>query len=298
MFIPDAIRERASEAVKQLDQLQPAIDWLEDFSNRIFGQGIGRKASDFLNGTWLGHPLHPAITDVPIGAWTTAVVLDQMEMASGNPRFGTGADIALGIGEAGAAGAAVAGLADWRHTNGEAKRQGFIHAALNTTALTLMLGSTLLRRSGQRPAGRALAVTGYLIAGFSAYLGGDLVFRKKIGVNHAPLSPISSRYTDVCHENDLIDGKPQRFDVDDVPVMLVRRGGEVFALAEKCAHQGGPLSEGDIRENNTVVCPWHGSEFKLWSGEVVHGPSAYPQPCYQVRIRDHRVEVRNPPRAK
>src|SRR4029077_19553365 len=103
------------------------------------GGDAGRRVRDFLHGTWLGHPLHPALTDIPLGAWTTALALD----AAGDRSRGMAraADTAMGVGIAGAVGAAVTGLTDWHHTTGGDRRLGLGHAMLNTAALALYVTS-------------------------------------------------------------------------------------------------------------------------------------------------------------
>ena len=77
----------------------------------------------------------------------------------------------------------------------------------------------------------------------------------------------------------------------DTPLVLVRHADRLYALVETCAHLGGPLADGKL-EGNTVVCPWHGSRFDLPSGAVIDGPSAFPQPCLQVRTHNGQIQVR------
>jgi nitrite reductase/ring-hydroxylating ferredoxin subunit/uncharacterized membrane protein len=250
----------------------------------------GRTTRNLLHGTWLGHPLHPVLTDLPIGAWTMGVCFDALDARDHRGRYARAADASIVVGVGGAVAAAAAGLADWHHTTGASRRTGFVHALFNTSALGLFIGSLVLRRQGRRDAGRALSATGYAVMLAAAYLGGSLVFRDRIGVDHSRRKVAGGQEV-VLDVTGLGEGERQRVDVDDVPVMLVRDGGHVYALAERCSHLGGPLSEGTI-ENGAVVCPWHGSRFCLVDGRVLDGPATVEQPCYQVREFGGRLAIR------
>ena len=143
----------------------------------------GDMLMGLLHGAWLGHPLHPSLTHVPIGAWTAAVTLDTLDASDRRGRYRHGADAALAVGVAGAVGAAVTGIADWRHTEGATRRLGVAHALLNGGALALMTGSMLMRGRGFRRQGRLVACLGYGLAMAAGYLGGHLVFRRGLGVD-------------------------------------------------------------------------------------------------------------------
>ncbi|RPJ39699.1 MAG: DUF2231 domain-containing protein [Chloroflexi bacterium] len=283
-------------------------DWLDRFAKpvqslvtQLFNNGgvVGKKIANFLNGTWLGHPLHSVITDVPVGAWTAAITLDAMEASTGRKGIGQAADAAVALGVASAASAAVAGFADWQHTTGESRRVGFTHALLNTLALGLYVSSMVARSSRQRSLGRALALAGFGVVSASAYLGGDLVYRLKVGIDHSPeRSDIKADdYQAILPASNLPENQLYRAQLNDIPLVLLRRGERVYALAATCAHLGGPLNEGELQEDPqgqpVVVCPWHGSRFNMQTGAVLDGPSAYPEPCFDARIRNGQVEVRH-----
>ncbi len=153
--------------------------------------------------------------------------------------------------------------------------------------------SYALRKSGNRGAGRALGFAGFATVLASAYLGGALSYEQRVGVNHAPDADeeLPQDFVDICAESDLAEGTPKRAEANGKPVLLVRKGQEILALAETCSHAGGPLSEGKI-EGDTVVCPWHGSRFCLRDGSVIDGPATIPQPALEVETRDGRVRVR------
>ena len=285
------IGEAAVEAIERQDWLDAVGDRLQSAVAAAFQAGgdAGRRVRDFLHGTWLGHPLHPALTDIPLGAWTTALALD----AAGDRSKGMAraADTAIGVGIAGAVGAAVTGLTDWHHTTGGDRRLGLGHAMLNTTALALYVTSFALRRSGSRDAGRAVSALGLLVATGAAYFGGTLVYKKRIGVDHAP-RPEWTDFVAVLAETELQQDAPRRVEARGVPIVLVRRGDRIHALAESCAHLGGPLAEGSL-EGDAIRCPWHGSLFALEDGRVLEGPSTFPQTCFEVRVRGGQIEVRS-----
>ncbi len=238
---------------------------------------------DALNGTWLGHSLHPAITDVPIGAWTAALALDVF----GERR---GARIAVGVGLLGALGAAATGLTDWADTSGKPRRLGVAHAALNGAA-TLLYGASWLARGGKaHGAGVLFSLVGYGVVSLSALYGGTLSLDLQIGVNRTGATDPPADELDVAALADVPDGGMKRADAGGFPVLLVRRGNEVHAIAAVCAHQGGPLDEGTL-EGDVVTCPWHGSKFCIVDGGIVAGPTAYPQPAFRARVQDGRVRV-------
>jgi nitrite reductase/ring-hydroxylating ferredoxin subunit/uncharacterized membrane protein len=274
--------------------------WLEKISKsmqklvtRIFSSGKAAiKIRDFLHGTWLGHPVHPALTDVPIGAFTAALTLDTLEMTTGKRVYKKGADTAIKVGLVGGVASAVTGIVDWHHTEHTPRRIGTAHALLNSTAMALYLGSLGARSRGNRKAGFTLAALGFTVSAAAAYLGGHLVFAHKIGVDRSPEIGLPEDYKSIVPLVELPENQPYRAEVNNIPVLLVRKAGRVFALAETCAHMGGPLSEGTLTEDNAVECPWHGSRFSLEDGHILQGPSTYSQPCFDVRVRDGLVEIR------
>ena len=250
----------------------------------------GQAAKNALHGVWLGHPLHPVLTDVPIGAWTTALALDAREAVTGDGAYGRAADFAVGVGLLGAVGAAVTGLTDWSETEGRSRRLGLLHGLLNLTATALVASSYALRRSGSRSAGRATTAAGFGIAIGAAYLGGNLVYRERIGVTHAAVAE-PQEFTPVLESAALPDNSMRKASIEDASFLVVRQRQRICALAHSCAHLGGPLSEGTLKDGS-VVCPWHGSEFALDDGRVLNGPATEPQPCFAVQEQAGQIEVR------
>jgi len=277
----------------------PAIDRLaEPLSKAVraaydaAGPG-GRRAKNALHGTWLGHPLHPVLTDVPVGAWTVALVLDALESLSGNEDVGSAADAAVAVGIAGALGSAITGATDWSETYGQAQKVGLVHGVLNLAATTLYATSLFMRRGGNRQGGVALSMLGYAIAGASAYLGGHLVFGEQIGVDHTATADADKPedFLPVARLEEVPENKPTRAMAGNVAVLLVRRGERIFAITETCPHLGGPLSEGTL-VGDAIRCPWHGSELNLNDGSIENGPTTYPARCFDVRVQDGWIAVR------
>jgi nitrite reductase/ring-hydroxylating ferredoxin subunit/uncharacterized membrane protein len=274
----------------------PAVDRLAEPLSRAVraayesaGTG-GQRAKNAIHGVWLGHPLHPVFTDVPIGAWTTALALDAA--GDGDPAMRRAATFAMGVGLAGAAGAAVTGLTDWSETGGRSRRVGLIHGLLNVTATTLFATAFAQRRNNSHAGGRVCAWMGYAIALGAAYLGGDLVYGRRIGVTHAD-ADLPEEFTPVFNSVDLPENSMVRAHAGETELLLVRQHGRVCALVHTCAHLGGPLSEGTLKDGS-VVCPWHGSEFALDDGRVLNGPSPHDQPCLQAREHGGLIEVKAP----
>ncbi len=281
------------ELVARQEELKPAEDVLQRAVSAAFQKAgpLGLQVKDLLNGTWLGHPLHPAATDIPIGAWTAALVMDTIDAATGRDDLAPGADAAVALGLAGAVGSALSGLADWQYLGGESRRVGFVHGVLNLSATLLYAASLLLRRSGARGAGQAVAGLGYAAVFASAYLGGHLISGYRVGVDRSAGARVPKKWTAVLPEAELPEGQLKRVTVRNTRVLLVRQNGQIYALAEVCSHLGGPLSEGHLQDG-CVVCPWHGSTFRLADGSIVHGPATFPQPSFEARVNEGQIEVR------
>lgn len=275
-------------------------EWLEAPSETVAGAvskiltqpgGQPTPLSDFLNGVWLGHPLHPMLTDIPLGAWTMTLTLDGLGTMTRRPSFDVGADTALAVGLLGALASAVTGAAQWQYTVGRQRRLGFTHAALNLIATGLYGASLLCRLRGRRGIGKAIAGLGYGMVVVSGYIGGDLAYGERLGVTHIPEQEVPDTWQQALADGDLREGDLKRVIIAEVPVLVTRQQGQVYALAATCSHLGGPLAEGKV-ENGCVVCPWHGSRFRLKDGGIVNGPATYPQPVYETRLRNGAIAVR------
>jgi nitrite reductase/ring-hydroxylating ferredoxin subunit/uncharacterized membrane protein len=286
--------EAALQLIDRQDWIEPAADALQQGVHAAFDAAgeAGQQIKDALHGTWMGHPVHSAITDIPVGAWTAALALDALDQMTGRREFATGADGAIVVGLIGAAGAAVTGLTDWSETDGRARKAGIVHGLLNVAATGLYGASLVYRSRHKRAVGRGLAALGFAVACASAWLGGELVYQEHVGIDHTGGGAAApSDWTAVLPEAELEDHRPERVLAGEFPVMLLRREGRIYAIAATCPHAGGPLDEGEI-SGNTVTCPWHGSTFKLDSGAVVTGPSCYDVPRFDTRVTNGHIEVR------
>ncbi len=284
-------KEPIVDIIDQQEWLQGTADAVQEPVREAL-RSLG-PTKDFLHGKWLGHALHPVLTDIPVGAWTTALVLDAVEMIGGRDGISDAADLAVGVGLAGAVGSAVTGLTDWSETDGRAKNVGLVHGVLNLAAASLYTASLIARRGKSRQTGIALSMAGYAVASFSAYLGGHLVFGEQIGVDHTATSGQGQpkKYTSVMRESELKDRKPVRVDVDETAVLLVKIDDKLYAMANTCTHLGGPLNEGKLI-GDTIQCPWHQSRFCLGDGSVVDSPATFAERVFDVRVRDGHIEVR------
>ncbi|MBX5459127.1 MAG: Rieske 2Fe-2S domain-containing protein [Thermogemmatispora sp.] len=255
-----------------------------------------RFLKSLLSGTFAGHPLHPAITDIPIGAWTLTAIFDIIWLAAptSNSWAARGALIGAIIGLIAALGALFTGLADWSDTYGAERTVGFYHGLLNTAAFLLYLVSFILRLLSPLNENIAAAVLGFI--GFVAilvagYLGGDLVFVKGTNVNHTAWEAAGEDFEPVLPASSVEEGRLYRVTVASVPVVLLRRGEQYYAISATCPHAGGPLDEGTL-DGDVVECPWHGSRFCVRDGRVLTGPATVPAPRYAVRVRNGQVELR------
>lgn len=270
------------------DKVQPKV--------REAVEAGGTTARNVLDGTPMELPLHPLLTDVPAGSWTAALLFDGLDLATGSKAMRNAADASLAVGVAGAIAAAVTGLSDWRYLSGGARRMGMAHGLLNTVGLVFSVASLALRFAGRRNAGRLAFLVGFSISGTAMHLGGELSYNYGLRVNrNAAQAPGPQDFTAVLPEAELPSNGTRGVEADGAKILLSRFGsGEVYAISSVCTHMGGALEDGR-REGDTIVCPLHGSCFDLCSGAVINGPAVFPQPRYEVRVRDGNIEVRAEP---
>jgi nitrite reductase/ring-hydroxylating ferredoxin subunit/uncharacterized membrane protein len=281
---------RVVESQTWLDKLgTPLQSWLL----KLYGQPgqPNRRIKDILNGTWLGHALHPVFTDIPIGAWSCTMLLDLAWLNDESKGVARGSDIAMTLGIVGASAAVVTGVTDWSDLDGMDRRVGLMHGLLNGSILLTNIGSLVLRLTGRRRAGIALSTAGYLASLCSAYLGGELSFAKGIGVNHDAWEGGSDEYVAVMNVEELAENTLTRVDAVGIPAVLLKQGTAIYAIGAVCTHLAGPLDEGTC-EDGMVTCPWHGSRFRMSDGSVINGPAVYAQPTFAVRVRNGNIELR------
>jgi nitrite reductase/ring-hydroxylating ferredoxin subunit len=257
---------------------------LGDFNHRWLSATFRpiRPVKDLLNGTWLGHPLHSAATDVPVGALVVSVALDLLDQR-------VGADVALVLTVLFMAAAAVAGAADYVDTDGTARVRATTHSTLMVVGLVVLVISLVLRAGG--PADRtvpvALSIVGLLILTAGAFVGGDVVYLLGNMVSRHAFRGAGSKWialdtAGVTDLSTLPDATPTKARAGINDIVLVRMSGTVHALHAVCAHAGGPLAEGKVVDG-CLECPWHGSRFRIDNGHLARGPALYDQPAYEIR---------------
>ena len=242
-------------------------------------------------GRWLGHPLHPALSDLPIGFWAGSALLD---LTGGDPAPEGGLDPAglfTAAGIVAAVATAATGVVDWTVSDDQDRRVGLFHGVLNTAALGLQGMSLAARLAGHRRTARGLGAAGLAVTGGAAYIGGHLVFAKAVMVSRVAGADGPRRWVRVIEESELPDDVPAGVQADGRQILLYRHDGTLYALDNLCSHAGGLLSRGSV-EGLTVTCPLHGSQYCLADGSVRRGPSHQPQPVIRTRVRNGWIEVR------
>jgi nitrite reductase/ring-hydroxylating ferredoxin subunit/uncharacterized membrane protein len=272
------------------DKIQPIVK--QAFSNA--GE-TGTTVKDFLNGVWLGHPLHPMLTDVPIGAWTMTQLLDLLSASRGDDAgLDKASDVTLVAGLLAAVPTIISGLTDWSDADGEQKRMGMAHAIVNGGGLVLYLVSLGLRAGGSpraRGLARVLSAGGYIINATAAYIAGELVFNLGQAVNRDAWVEGPKKFRDVAAETDLEEGKMKKYDVLREPIVLLKHDDGIHAFNGRCPHFGCGLWTGEL-DGHTVTCPCHGSQFDITDGRLLHGPATAPIPVYDVKTADGRIQVK------
>jgi len=285
---PSALAERLERA----HGLDPVVRRLSDTVVRALPAGA---RTDALHGVPFGQPAHPALVRLPLGCWTSAVLLD---LFGGGDRASR---VLIAAGVVSTVPAMATGLADWSALHRDQQRVGLAHATCQASAATLFLGSLAARAGGLRGYGRALSMSGLAVATVGSYLGGHLALRLGAGASHAePVGHLSGPgWHDLCHLGDLPDGHLVRRQLGYLSLLVYRQGRDVAVLSDRCSHLGGPLHQGRIvveRGIACVSCPWHGSTFVIADGSVVHGPATARQPSFGTRVTPGgRVELRPRP---
>jgi nitrite reductase/ring-hydroxylating ferredoxin subunit len=247
----------------------------------------GSRAKDVLSGTWLKHPVHPPLTDVVIGSWLSGLAVDVV----GGEQAAKASRRLVGLGILAALPTAATGASDWSDLIGKDRRLGSIHAVANSTALAAQTMSWLARRRGHRGGGVALSVMAVGISSAAAWIGGHLSFGRAVGVNHTAVEYGPQEWTRVLDSAELAEGELTLGQTSDgFGVLLLKRGTVLHAMADRCAHMGCPLHDGEL-DGDIVRCGCHGSEFTV-EGALVHGPATSGQPRFEARISAGTVEVR------
>ncbi|MFU8876156.1 Rieske 2Fe-2S domain-containing protein [Micromonospora sp. SL4-19] len=280
--------ERASALDRIGDRIQP----------RVWSLLRPQRVKDALHGVWLGHPLHPALVQVPMGAWMSSAVFDFMPKRW-MPGHQQSATALVAVGTASALPAALTGINDWSWLWQEERRVGLVHAATNSLAVALYAGSLAARLRGRHQLGRTLGLFGLAAVSVGGYIGGHLVYKQTAQVNQgAPdMHRVEYGWRRVAEIDSVPEAQLVARQVDNVPVVVYRDGTDITVMLDRCAHQSGPLGQGKVIQvdgQTCVVCPWHGSTFQLKDGEVVHGPASTDQQVLPVRVIDGVLEARLP----
>lgn len=276
---------RIAERIEKIQALDQVGKVSSKLGRRLVPEG---QVKDLLTGKWLGHPVHPMLTDLAIGLFVGAVTLDVL----GGRSHSRSAQRLMISGIACSLPTAWSGLADWVDTIGPERRVGTVHAVGNAAALNLFWCSCVARRRQSRLKATALSLAGAAALGGSGYLGGHLAHRRGVGVDHTAFETPPDEWTSVLDAQQLPQKTMTRTRAGATEVLLYREGEKVCAISNTCSHRGGPLAEGEAG-NGTVTCPWHGSIFDLRTGEVLRGPASSPELQFEARISDGTVEVRS-----
>ena len=279
--------------------LRPLVDALEqtaalDAPGKAVGKAVRSAiapgtAKEALSGTWLTHAVHPPLTDVVIGSFIAASVLDLT--SPGTPEA---SERLLRFGLVAAVPTALSGANDWADTeiaDARVRRVGLVHASVNVSALTLYALSLAARRRGSTGRGRAFALAGAAALTAGGFLGGHMSYTRGVGPNQTAFDAGPSDWTVVAEARQLEEGQPVAAVAGDTPVLLLRRGDDVHALHDRCSHRGCSLSDGDI-DGDVITCGCHGSRFDLRDGSVLRGPATAEQPVFDARVVGGHIEVR------
>jgi nitrite reductase/ring-hydroxylating ferredoxin subunit/uncharacterized membrane protein len=276
-----------TEAVERLESVT-SLDAPADLLSGIIGKLVPPgPVKDLLSGTYIGHPVHPMLVTVPIGAWVSVSALDLI----GGRSSRDAARKLVALGALAALPAAATGASDWSDTLGAERRIGLVHAVGNYAALAVYGASYFARRKGRHGKGALLALGGAGLLAATGYLGGHLSYAYGVGVDTTAFQGAPEDWTEVARDEEVVEGKALHVDAGGVPVLLTRVQDRVVAIFDRCTHRGAPLHEGRI-DGDCVECPWHGSRFRLIDGEVERGPAQVPQPRLEVRLTDGRVYLR------
>lgn len=277
--------------------------WLDRFGGQLQGAvdgaftntgPAGIRIRNFLNGTWLGRPLHAAVSDAPVGLWTGAAIFDMLSMVTGARRFRHAADWCVGLGIGAGALTALAGLADYSKLENPQRDVASLHALIQTTSMANYIASFVQRRRGNRPAGLALGFLGYGLIAAGSDLGGYLVYNLGTLVSRQAWQQPPTTFTPVLAASALADNTVRCADANGYKVLLARVNGQIYAIGDTCTHWGCSLADGNLM-GEVVKCPCHGSEFNLRNGSVVEGPASESEPYFEVREENGQILVRLAP---
>ncbi|MFC5996995.1 Rieske 2Fe-2S domain-containing protein [Pseudonocardia hispaniensis] len=286
--VPSTLQSRILDRFDSMSWLQRAAAWTIKIGTPIRATLAPRGVLDLLHGRWLGHALHPALSDVPIGLWGASVLLYV---------FGqTWPAVLLSLaGIASAVPTIATGVADLLVTDGHDRRMGTLHGILMSLATLVQIASPVAYFLGSPLVAGILAAVSFVITIGGAFFGGHLVLGRGHMVDHTVWPVVTPQWQRAVQESELIPGGTAVAEVDGRKVLLYRspEDDRISAIEDACSHGSGPLSLGKVCDG-IVTCPWHDSKFRLRDGAVVRGPATFPQPVLEVRITGGWIEVRPP----
>jgi nitrite reductase/ring-hydroxylating ferredoxin subunit len=279
------------DAPSNWQSLDPLATSLKKLWDRLLPPG---PIADLLHGRPVGHPVHPPLAQAALTGWTAAAIFGVGDLISPEKHPSRSPRAVMGLlGAASALPTIVSGWADWKELHEDQQRTGLVHASIMGTAAALSVAARLTH--SRRAA--LLDLTAGLVATMGAALGGHLAYRWAAGANHAEaFSHLAKEgWSRICLVDELKEDEPRMATVGDEPVVLCRVGDEIYALADRCSHLGGPLHDGSVKEIDNqpcLACPWHGSAFRLSDGEVKRGPAYVAQPALECRVAFGWIDVR------
>jgi nitrite reductase/ring-hydroxylating ferredoxin subunit/uncharacterized membrane protein len=280
--------DRVVERVESLELFDVPAKALSSKLSELLGPG---PIKDAISGVQVGHALHPMLTDVVIGSFISATALDVI----GGEASGIASERLIALGIAAYPPTALTGASDWADGsvgNDSLRRVGIVHAVTNSVAFGLYAASLAARRRGERKKGALLGLFGAGALGFAGHLGGHLSFARGIGVDQTVFDPGPAEWTGAADSAEVAQGEAQRVVVEATPVLLVRHAGGIHAIHDRCSHRGCSLAERGTVSQEEIACGCHGSRFSLWDGALLRGPATRPQPAFEARERDGKVELR------
>ncbi len=273
-------------------------DWLAhvvDGFYRVLGRP-GKWLQDFVNGSWLGHPVHPVVTDVVLGGAALIAVFDLATLILGAKDLETASLVGVGIVALAAIGASTTGLTDFKDTQtGNERNVVVLHGLINIVATIAYVVSFFARLGGANEAGIGFSLVGVLILVVGGFIGGHVVFKYGYMVNRNAFAKgqKAREYTAIVAAAEVPENAPTKVMLGSTALVVVRRGDLAYALKSSCSHAGGPLDGGEL-VGDTIVCPLHDSAFRLTDGAVRHGPAVVRQVAYRARIENGQIEVQGP----
>lgn len=274
--------------------------WLATLNDRVSAvvQPLYERHRDNLavelmhGGRWAGHALHPALSDLPIGLWYGAFVLETLgrDVPTGGARLDPAGTLSA-VGLVSAVATAATGVADWSVSDGDDRKVGLFHGLLNVAGTALQGGALVARMTGHRRSARTLSASSLAVTAAAGYVGGHLVQGRAVMVNRVATFSGPTKWVRAIEETELADGTAIGVEVEGRKVLLYRNGEDLHALDNTCSHAGGMLSRGELN-GCILTCPLHGARFDVRDGHVLRGPAHHPQPVLPARARNGWIEVR------